>query len=59
MTKSHQSSEARQPTYRIELLCEDGDWLIVAQNLTRAVADRQLASKAGNGRRYRIAPDVQ
>ena len=59
MTKSRRSMEARQPTYRIELLCEDGDWLIVAQNLTRAVADRQLTSKAGNGRRYRIAPDVR
>ena len=59
MTKSRQCSEARQPTYRIELLCEDGDWLIVAQNLTHAVADRQLASKAGNGRRYRIARDVR
>ena len=59
MTKSRPRSEARQPTYRIELLCEDGDWVIVAQNLTRTVADRQLASKAGNGRRYRIAPDVR
>ena len=59
MTKSRRSMEARQPTYRIELLCEDGDWLIVAQNLTRTVADRQLASKAWNGRRYRIARDVR
>ena len=59
MTKSRRSSDARQPPYRIELLCEDGDWLIVAQNLSSAEADRQLASKAGNGRRYRIAPDVR
>ena len=57
MSKSRESLEASQPTYRIELFCEDGDWLIVAQNLTRAVANRQLASKAGNGRRYRIAHD--
>jgi hypothetical protein len=48
---------ASQPRYRIELLCDDGDWLIVAQNLTRSEADRQLASKAGNGRRYRITDD--
>ena len=57
MTESRRSSEERQPAYRLELLCDDGEWLIVAQNLTRAEADRELASKAGNGRRYRIARD--
>ena len=59
MPNPRQRSETKQPRYRIELLCDDGDWLIVAQNLMRAVADRQLASKAWNGRRYRIARDVR
>ena len=57
MPNPRQRSETKQPRYRVELLCDDGDWLIVAQNLTRPEADRQLASKAGNGRRYRIAHD--
>jgi hypothetical protein len=57
MPAQRENMEASHPRYRIELLCDDGDWLIVAQNLTRFEADRRFASKAGNGRRYRVVHD--
>ena len=57
MPAQRENMEATQSRYRVELLCDDGDWLIVARNLTRFEADRQLATKAGNGCRYRIVHD--
>lgn len=47
----------RQPRYRLELLCDDCEWLIVARDLTRAEADRELSAMDRDGRRYRIVSD--
>jgi|LNFM01.1.fsa_nt_gb hypothetical protein len=58
MPKRHQQSEPpTRPTYRLELLCEDGEWLIVRHNMTRAEADRAIAERAEKGGRYRIERD--
>ena len=47
----------KKPRYRVELLCDDGDWLIVAQNLTRLEADRRIESAINPNSRYRIVRD--
>lgn len=55
--RQEDAGASRQRRYRVELLCDDCEWLIVAGDLTRAEADRELSTMAGDGRRYRIVSD--